>query len=240
MKKLFFGIVCLLAGGFLFAQSVDNIDAASLGAENSAQQYLKEISVDKFELEGFWRSEMSVDQGVTLSRLRDGSPEGKEPLEGEQNLSTSDKYILGTRVDFYHRGPATIRILAEHPIQVEGITKTISVWAAGRNFNHELYVVIQDYNGRQYGLKMGSLNFQGWQQLSVAVPAQGDDRSIGGIKQQDYHYASNMGIKIVGFEIRCDPLETYGTYYLYLDDLRVVTDLFLENSRDSDDVADGW
>ncbi|MDR0375046.1 MAG: flagellar filament outer layer protein FlaA [Treponema sp.] len=239
MKKLFLGIVCLLAGGFLFAQSADNIDAASLGAENSAQQYLKEISVDKFELEGFWRSEMSIDRGVTLSRLREGSPEGKEPLESEQDLSVSDIYILGTRVDFYHRGPATIKILAQHPIQVEGITKTISVWVAGRNFNHELYVIIQDYDGRQYSLKMGPLNFQGWQQLSVAVPTQGDDR-FGGIKQQDYHYTTNMGIKIVGFEVRCDPLETYGTYYLYLDDLRVVTDLFLENSRDSDDVTDGW
>ncbi|MDR2446445.1 MAG: flagellar filament outer layer protein FlaA [Treponema sp.] len=240
MKKLFLGIVCLLAGGFLFAQSVDNIDAASLGAENSAQQYLKEISVDKFELEGFWRSEMSIDQGVTLSRLREGSPEGKEPLESEQNLSISDIYVLGTRVDFYHRGPATIKIFAEHPIPVEGITKTISVWVAGRNFNHELYVVIQDYSNRRYTLRMGSLNFQGWQQLSVAIPAQGDDKSLGGIKQQDYHYPYDMGIKIVGFEIRCDPLETYGTYYLYLDDLRAVTDLFLENNRDSDDVADGW
>ncbi|MDR0706482.1 MAG: flagellar filament protein FlaA, partial [Treponema sp.] len=33
---------------------------------------------------------------------------------------------------------------------------------------------------------------------------------------------------------------TYGTYYLYLDDLRAVTDLFLEDNRDSDDIADGW
>ncbi|MDR2783362.1 MAG: flagellar filament outer layer protein FlaA [Treponema sp.] len=229
-----------MASGFLFAQSSDNIDAASLGMENSAQQYLKEISVDKFEVEGFWRSEMSVDQGITLSRLREGSPEGKAPLADEQDISTSDIYILGTKVDFYHRGPATFKILAEHPLQVEGITKTISVWAAGRNFNHELYVIIQDYSGRQYSLKMGLLNFQGWQQLSIAVPTQGDDKSLGGIKQQDYHYTSNMGIKIIGFEIRCDPLETYGTYYLYLDDLRVVTDLFLENNRDSDDVADDW
>jgi hypothetical protein len=239
MKKLFFSIVCLLITGFLFAQSSGNTDASSIGAE-SAQQSLKEVSVDKFELEGFWHSEMPIDQGITLSRLREGSPEGKEPIEDEQNLNTSDIYVLGTRVDFYHRGPASIKILADRPIPIEGITKTISVWAAGRNFNHELYVIIQDYNGMQHSLKMGSLNFQGWQQLSVAVPAQGDDRVIGGIKQQDYHYINQRGIKIVGFEVRCDPLETYGTYYLYMDDLRAVTDIFLEKNRDSDDMADGW
>ncbi|MDR2193614.1 MAG: flagellar filament outer layer protein FlaA [Treponema sp.] len=235
MKKLFFSIACLLITGFLFAQA----DTSALGV-GSAQQFLKEVSVDKFELEGFWRSEMSIDQGITLSRLREGSSEGKEPIEDEQDLNIPDVYVLGTRVDFYHRGPASIKILAEYPIPIEGITKTISVWAAGRNFNHELYVIIQDYNGIQHRLKMGSLNFQGWQQLSVAVPHQGDDRAIGGIKQQDYHYVNQIGIKIIGFEVRCDPLETYGTYYLYLDDLRAVTDLFLENNRDSDDMADGW
>jgi hypothetical protein len=234
MKKLIFSTVCLLVTGLLFAQ-----DASSIGTD-TAQQNLKEVSVDKFEIEGFWYSQISSDQGITFSRLRDGSPEGKQPIEEEQDLEIPDRYILGTRVDFYHRGPATLKILASHPLPVEGITKTISVWAAGRNFNHNLYVIIQDYSGHQYSLKMGNLNFQGWQQLSVAVPAQGDDRSIGGIKQQDYHFSNDMGIKIIGFEVRCDPLETYGSYYLYLDDLRAVTDLFLENNRDPDDIGDGW
>jgi hypothetical protein len=49
-----------------------------------------------------------------------------------------------------------------------------------------------------------------------------------------------MGIRIVGFRIDCDPIEAYGSYYVYFDDLRAVTDLFAENNRDPDDMADGW
>jgi hypothetical protein len=35
-------------------------------------------------------------------------------------------------------------------------------------------------------------------------------------------------------------METYGSYYIYFDDLRAVTDLFAENNRDVDDMADAW
>jgi hypothetical protein len=49
-----------------------------------------------------------------------------------------------------------------------------------------------------------------------------------------------MGIKIDGFKIECDPEETFGTYYIYLDGLRATTDLFAEETRDVDDMADTW
>jgi hypothetical protein len=35
-------------------------------------------------------------------------------------------------------------------------------------------------------------------------------------------------------------MEAQGAYYIYLDDLRAVTDLFAENNRDPDDMSDGW
>ena len=49
-----------------------------------------------------------------------------------------------------------------------------------------------------------------------------------------------MGITIRGFNILCDLDETYGSYYIYMDDLRAVTDLFAEESRDEDDILDSW
>jgi hypothetical protein len=68
------------------------------------------------------------------------------------------------------------------------------------------------------------------------------DGSKNGIVQEDYHYTSDRCIKIIGFRVDCDPTETIGTYYLYLDDLRATTDLFLEtvNGRDLDDISDAW
>jgi hypothetical protein len=49
-----------------------------------------------------------------------------------------------------------------------------------------------------------------------------------------------MGLKVLGFKIECDPMEAYGSYYVYFDDLRAVTDLFAEDNRDVDDMVDSW
>jgi hypothetical protein len=35
-------------------------------------------------------------------------------------------------------------------------------------------------------------------------------------------------------------MESYGSYYVYFDDLRATTDLFAESYRDKDDMPDGW
>jgi hypothetical protein len=227
--------------GFAFAQQEEEIgtpDAERLGTD-SAQQKLKEVSVDKFEHDGFWRSHISPDNGYTTTRLFDGGPAGKQAIPEEEGLDIPDQYVLGTRVDFLHRGYSSFTIYPVRPIPIEGITKTISVWAVGRNFIHELTILVQDYFGRSFELYVGKLNFQGWKKLTVAVPPQAAD-GVHGIVQRNYHYNNQMGLKVVGFRIDVDPLEALGSYYIYLDDLRAVTDLFAEDSRDADDMADSW
>lgn len=209
-----------------------------LGIE-SARQQLKEISVDKFEQDGFWRSAMSTDTGYTVSRLFEGSPAGKVAIPDEAELNIPDKYVLGTRVDFLRRGYTSFTMYPSRPLHIEGITKTISIWAAGRNYEHTLTILIQDTFGRTFELYMGKLNFQGWKKLTVAIPPQPND-GVNGIVQRSYHYNNQRGIKVVGLRVDCDPMEAYGTYYVYFDDLRAVTDLFAENDRDPDDMPDGW
>jgi hypothetical protein len=49
-----------------------------------------------------------------------------------------------------------------------------------------------------------------------------------------------MGLKVIGFKIETDLLESFGSYYIYFDDMRAVTDLFAEDARDEDDMVDGW
>ena len=60
------------------------------------------------------------------------------------------------------------------------------------------------------------------------------------IIQRDFHFVDRQGIKFVGFLVECDPVETYGTYYVYFDELRALTDIFNEKTRDLDDMVDGW
>jgi hypothetical protein len=236
MKRYSVIALCLLVGGLLFAQQTT--DPSRIGID-TAQQNLKEISIDKFEHDSYWSGFISPDDGFINVRLHEGTPAGKEPVPEEADLNIVDNHVLGVRVDFLHRGNVSFSLYPRRPIPIEGITKTISVWAVGRNYNHVLKIIIQDFFGRQFELQMGKLNFQGWKRLTVAIPSQ---PLIGkaGIVQKDYHYTNQLGIKVVGFKVECDPAEAAGTYYLYLDDLRATTDLFAENDRDPDDMNDAW
>ncbi|MDR1949670.1 MAG: flagellar filament outer layer protein FlaA [Spirochaetaceae bacterium] len=240
MKRYILVLVILSLAGFLAAQQneIGTTDVERLGID-AAQQKLKEISVEKFEHEGYWHSSISSDTGYSTTRLFAGGPSGKEPVEDEADLNIPDQYVLGTRVDFLRRGHTSITLYPNRPIPIEGITKTVSVWVAGRNFNHALNLLVQDYFGRSFELYIGKLNFQGWKRMTVAIPPQAEDGSHG-IVQRNYHYNNQMGIKIVGFRIDCDPMEAMGNYYVYFDDLRAVTDLFAEDNRDPDDMPDAW
>ncbi len=245
---LAFAALALLVAGPAFAQTtspeVGTPDPTRIGVD-TAQQKLKEVSVDKFEAAGFWNAYISADEGFIQARLFEGGPAGKanEPLADERYIGIdpkiADKQVLGVRTDFFRRGHNEIFIMAKRPIPIEGITKTISVWVVGRNYNHTLKIILQDFFGQRFELPLGKLNFQGWKKLSVAIPPQNPDGRTG-IVQRNYHYNNHLGIKVLGFKIECDPMEAFGVYYVYFDDLRAVTDLFAEDDRDPDDMNDTW
>lgn len=215
------------------AQNVDEIDPTKLGTD-TAQQKLQEVSVDRFENPGFWTVRMPLDNGLVEFRRFEGGPKDKEPIQAEveAGIQEEDRYVLGVKASFFRRGPVEILVKPSRPIIVEGIVKTLSVWVVGRNFNHTLKVWIEDAFGNEAILTMGKLNFTGWKRLSVPLPTT--------LKQQDYHYGQKSGIRIKGFIIECDMMETFGRYYVYFDDLRAITDLFPIEVRDEDDMADNW
>ncbi|MDC7226914.1 MAG: flagellar filament outer layer protein FlaA [Spirochaetales bacterium] len=233
-KTLIILIILAVSATGVFAQSrVGEPDPSQIGVD-TAQQELREISISKFEDAGMWRSQMPRDAGITSVRKIKGSPLDKEPIEGEEEvgIQEADDYVLGVRANFYKRSVTSFSILPSKPMAVEGICKTVSVWVIGRNTDHMLKLLIKDQFGNRAEVTMGKLNFAGWKKMTVAIPTH--------IVQKDYHYANKMGIEILGFRVDCDPAETYGAYYIYFDDLRATTDLFTENNRDVDDIADVW
>jgi hypothetical protein len=234
MKKLIVivGIAALLPA-VLMAQQTEGIAVDRLG-KDQAQQELVEISVSKFEDVAFWGSSMMLDDGIVVIRRFEGAPLEKQPIPGEQssNIEESDKYVLGSKTIFFRRALSSVSIYPVRPIPIEGITKTISVWVVGRNFNHTLKVIVADYFNQRREITMGKMNFMGWKQMTAAIPPR--------IVQDEFHYAADRGLKVIGFKIEFDLLESYGTYYAYFDDLRAVTDLFAETYRDADDMTDGW
>ena len=237
VKRLSLLLLCFFALTILaYAQADSDIgtpNPAQIGVD-SAQQKLKEVSVSKFEDAGFWYSAMSMDDGIATLRRFQGSPKDKEPIPGEEEagIEEQDAYVLGLKIQYFSRGPKVFGIFPVRPLPVEGVTKTISVWVVGRNFNHVLKVILEDSFGNNAEITMGKLNFSGWRKLTVAVPPS--------LKQRDYHYSNRLGVKVKGFMVETDPAESYGTYYIYFDDMRAVTDLFAEEDRDEDDMMDSW
>ena len=234
MKKLIviLGLAALLPV-LVTAQQTEGIAVDRLG-KDQAQQELVEVSVSKFEDVAFWGSSMMLDDGIVTIRRFEGSPLDKQPIPGEEssNIEESDRYVLGSKTIFFRRAKSSVSIFPVRPIPIEGITKTISVWVVGRNFNHTLKVIVADYFNQPREITMGKLNFMGWKQMTAAIPPR--------IVQDEYHYTVDRGLKLIGFKIEFDLMESYGTYYAYFDGLRAVTDLFAETYRDPDDMADGW
>lgn len=244
MKKIVTVALALAMSAVVFAQSQNSSsepeslaspDPTVIG-NDSAKQALKEVSVDRFELEGSWNASISPDFGVISSRLFEGSPMAKEPLKGEEDAP--DTNVLGVKVEFFRRGVNSFYIRSSRPIPIEGVTKTISLWVAGRNMDHQMYVLVQDYNGNNFELYLGNLGFSGWKKMTVAVPPTPDGEH--GIIQSSAYDGVKPGLRIVGFRIDCNPVLARGTYYLYLDDLRAVTDLYDIENRDQDDMNDDW
>jgi len=237
-RTIIFLCLFLFTLGVVFAQSTGTrpageINPAEIGID-TAQQKLKEISVVKFEDPGFWYPLISRDFGIVTIRRFDGSPLDKEPIPDEEQvgIKENDKYVLGVKIQFYKRAMDSMYIMPIRPIPIEGICKTVSLWVIGRNNNHVLKLVISDFFGKKAELTMGKLNFTGWKKLTVAIPPT--------VVQRNFHYNNRMGIKIEGFRIDFDPMETYGNFFVYFDDLRAVTDLFAEENRDMDDIQDIW
>jgi len=206
-------------------------DPTLIGVDK-AQQELKEISINKFEDDGFWTGNMMRDDGYISLRRFEGSPVDKKPVTGETDaqLKESDKYVLGAKIEHLHRAVTSFSISPTQPLPVPGITKTLSIWVVGRNVKHQLFVVVEDQFNNKAKIPLGDLAFAGWKKLTAAIPPN--------IRQNDPRYPSKAGLSIVSLVVETDPAETYGSYYIYFDDLRAVTDLFTENNRDSDDMVD--
>ena len=238
MKRVIAVLMVLATFGMVFAQqgtSLTDPDPTIIGAD-SAKQALREVSVDLFEREGSWNARISSDNGVISSRLFDGSPASKEPMA--ENEGVTAERVLGVKVEFFRRGINSFYVTAARPIPIEGITKTVSVWVTGRNQGHNLYLLVQDYFGNNFEIYMGSLAFSGWKKMTAAVPPSPDGER--GIVQQSAYYGERPGLRIIGFRIDCDPLLARGSYYLYFDDLRAVTDLYDMENRNEDDMIDNW
>ncbi len=239
MKKLIVIVIILSLTSLAFSQqSIAAPDPMLIGTD-SANFALREVKIDSFEREGSWNVKMSPDTGYISSRFFDGGadPIAKDPTsDGSEN--PEDNRAFGAKVEFFRRGVNSFYLTPAQPLAIDGVTKTISVWVAGRNQPHTISILLRDFNGNNFELYMGELSFTGWKEMVVAVPPSPDGTR--GIIQDSAYHGINPGLTVVGFRVDCDPMSASGTYYLYLDDLRAVTDLYAFENSDPYDMDDSW
>lgn len=223
-----------------FTASVGEADPSKIGKDEGALE-LQSVTISDCEEAAFWVAKMPLDEGVIMLRTLVGNPKDKETkdavrLAQERKIRGDEKWtgenVIGVKVNFFRRGANTFSVMPVRPIPVPGATKMLSIWVVGRNYNHELKMIIEDFYGNKAELSLGKLNFSGWRKLTVAVPPS--------IVQSDLHYTSKEGIRFLGLKIECAMDEAFGTYYFYFDDISAETDLFSLKIRDEDDMDDGW
>jgi hypothetical protein len=243
MKKILAIFICFMVVWAAAAQqqngqaSLSDSDPSTIGAD-SARAALREVSVDLFEREGSWTVSISPDNGIISGRLFEGVPTAKPPLPQSGDVAPQDTKVFGVKVEFFRRGINSFFIKAAQPIPVEGVTKTVSFWVAGRNQNHTISLLLRDYFLREYEVVVGDLAFSGWKKLTVTIPPSPDGER--GIVQSSAYYGDRPGLSIVGFRVDCNPMQARGAYYIYFDDLRVVTDLYDYENREPDAMMDNW
>jgi hypothetical protein len=115
------------------------------------------------------------------------------------------------------------------PIGIPGRVQMIDLWVWGANYNYWLDLHLQDYRGVDHVLSLGSLQYSGWRNLNVTVP--------GSIPQASPYIPRLRGLVITKLVLWTRPDAPVDGFYVFLDDLKVLTDLF-ETRFDGDELAD--
>lgn len=238
MRKLSILLLLVIMGGVIvYAQSTeqDNNTPVESVSKDTGRLLLREISISTFEDPTLWMLNIPVDKGYSEKRRIAGSPKDKQPLKLEEqinNYTPVDTHVLGAKFGFYGRDLLTLSVTATEPIYMPGVVKVMSVWVAGRGKDHMLSAVLRGMDGEVYTLPLGKINFSGWNKMEVAIP--------GDIPQQDP--SGTHGLYFLGFIIETAFEQTVGRYYVYFDDMRIVSDVIDEviKLEADDDIGDGW
>ena len=114
-------------------------------------------------------------------------------------------------------------------IPIPGRAKSIDMWVWGANYNYWLDVHIRDYQGIDHVIHMGSLMFPGWRNMSAIIST--------AIPQARKYIPRYAGLELSKIVIWTAPDEKVDDFYVFIDEVNVLTDLF-ETRFDGEDLAD--
>lgn len=129
------------------------------------------------------------------------------------------------------RGDERIQLLLEEPVQIPGITKSLGVWcSADRSRAVGLRAIIQDMHGIHYKIWFTESCAAGWRNYTLLIPPS--------LVQRNWFFEGG-GIAVVGLELVL-PEETQTEVQIGIDALTAITDRWLEEGRDIDQIPNTW
>lgn len=203
--------------------------------------------LNDFEACEDWRAISTSPLGDTKIRKIPGKPrpvnaEGKPTNEkgeagefattvtDENGIDHKNDYVLGVKSYFLDRGFDRVEVFPPNEYIVRGKAREIKVWVLGRKFRHTLYVKLRDFRGHIHKIKIGRLDFWGWKELSVIIP--------GWLPQSTSYAVLDKNLHFVSFFVESDKYEIPGSFYFYLDQFRVITDL--SEFTGDETIKDTW
>jgi hypothetical protein len=114
-------------------------------------------------------------------------------------------------------------------IPIPGRVRQIDLWVWGSNLHYRLEAYVRDHLGVVHTLDFGSIYHTGWKNLRVAVPTS--------IPQSKRVLPRLASLTFVKFRIWTPPTEPVNNFYVYLDHLKIYTDMF-ETYYDGQELGD--
>lgn len=220
------GLMCVLVGSGNI--NVHAQEAPKTAAPEKKQQTgLVEDWLNDFEACEDWRASSTCPLGDTKIRKIPGKPrpvddtgkmvEYPNEITDDNGITHKSEFVLGVKTYFADRGFDRVEAFPPNEYIIRGKAKEIKVWALGRKFRHTLFVKLRDYRGNLYKIKIGRMDFWGWKEMSVIIP--------GWLPQSASYAMLDRNLHFVSFFVESDTFEVPGTFYFYLDNFRVITDL---------------
>ena len=131
-------------------------------------------------------------------------------------------------------------------IPIPGKVRFLDMWVWGSNFDYYMDIHLRDYRGMVHVIKLGDIRYAGWRNLRVPVPTwiPQDAPYIAEIRSGEF--ASDLrGLALVKIVVWTRPQERVNGFFIYLDEIKVETDLFRapfagEDLRDPGYVQELW
>lgn len=144
-------------------------------------------------------------------------------------------HSLGIRAAFDRQGYNYLEITPvdedDEPrgIPIPGRVRHLDMWVWGSNFDYYMDIHLRDYRGVVHVLKLGDINYRGWRNLRIMIPSYipQDTRYTAEFNPVTSQFdAAERELELVKIVMWTRPSERVSGFFLYLDEIKVETDLF--------------